>query len=115
MIDGSSTSNSQPLARKWSEQSTAGSEIVEHTVKCWPQFFDPILSGKKTHDLRRSDDRDFRVGDVLHLQEFEPETNRYTGRELRVKITYITSAVYPCALSEDALHPDFCILSIKKF
>jgi hypothetical protein len=87
---------------------------VEHKVKCWPQFFSPILSGEKTHDLRRATDREYRVGDLLRLQEFDPEANRYTGRELVVQITYVTSADDPCALSEDALHRDFCILSIRK-
>jgi hypothetical protein len=109
-----SASASQKLAQKRSEQSAGRSDIIEHSVKCWPQFFDPILSGEKTHDLRRADDRDFRVDDLLRLQEFDPKTNRYSGRELTVRITYITSAAHPCALSEDALHPDFCILSIKK-
>jgi hypothetical protein len=114
MIGGSFTSTSQTPSRKQSERSAARKVIVEHRVKCWPQFFNPILSGEKTHDLRRSNDRNFRVGDLLRLQEFDPKTNRYSGRELKVKITYITSADYPCALSENALHPDFCILSIRK-
>jgi len=114
MIGYSSPSTSQKFAQKQTEQSVARRYIIEHKVKCWPQFFDPILSGEKTHDLRRVDDRNFRVGDLLRLQEFDPKTNCYSGRELTVKITYITSADHPCALSKGALHPDFCILSIKK-
>jgi Domain of unknown function (DUF3850) len=97
-----------------SKRSAGPRDIVQHQVKSWPQFFELILSGKKTHELRRIDDRDFRVGDLLLLQEFDAKTNRYSGRELTVRITYITSADLPCAYSEDALHPDFCILSIKK-
>jgi hypothetical protein len=89
-------------------------KLLKHKLKSWPQFFKLILSGEKTHELRRSDDRNFHVGDLLLLQEFDPKTNHYTGRELKVKITYITSAKHPCALSQTALHPDFCILSIKK-
>jgi hypothetical protein len=87
---------------------------AEHRLKCWPKFFEAILAGEKTHDLRRADDRKFQVGDLLRLQEFDPETSRYSGRELSVQVTYITSGELPCALSRDALHPDFCILSIKK-
>jgi|ERR1700730_159563 Domain of unknown function (DUF3850) len=87
---------------------------IEHTLKCWPQSFEAILAGEKTHDLRRADDRNFRVGDVVQLNEFNPASKRYTGRRLKVKITYITSADLPCALSKGALHPDYCILSIKK-
>jgi hypothetical protein len=86
---------------------------VEHRLKSWPQFFERILSGEKTHELRRGD-RDFLVGDILRLQEFDPCKNQYTGRECSVLITYITSTERPCALSQDALHPDYCILSIKQ-
>jgi hypothetical protein len=83
-----------------------------HRVKCWPEFFAAILAGEKRHDLRRADDRKFKVGDTLILQEFDRREGRYTGREARAQITYITSADAPCALSSGALHPDFCILSI---
>jgi hypothetical protein len=87
---------------------------IEHILKCWPQFFEAVLAGKKTHDLRRADDRRFRVGDIVQLNEFDPNSGRYTGRRLKVKITYITSAEMPCALSKGTLHPDYCILSIQK-
>ena len=87
---------------------------IEHKVKSWPQFFEATLSGVKTHDVRRSTDRDYRVGDRLRLQEYDPVTKTYSGRELVVRITYMTSAAAPCALSEECLHSDFCILSIAK-
>jgi Domain of unknown function (DUF3850) len=93
-------------------RASRGTGRIEHRLKCWPGFFAAILSGAKTHDLRRADDRDFRVGDILLLEEFDPRDGRYTGRKTRVTITYITSAESPCALSEEALNPDFCILSI---
>lgn len=97
-------------------QLTKGTERVpvEHQVKSWPHLFVATLSGKKKHELRRSSDRDYRVGDFLLLQEFDPVAQCYSGRELRVIITYITSAEFPCALSESALNHDFCILSIEK-
>jgi len=90
-----------------------GADVVLHELKCWPEFFEPISLGRKTHDLRRSDDRDFSVGDRLLLREYDPASREYTGRELTADITYITSADMPCALSQDALHPNFCILSIR--
>ena len=86
---------------------------VVHELKCWPRFFAAILSGEKKHDLRQSDDREFRVGDLVRLREYDPSTQRYSGREQKVEITYITGANLPCALSKRALHPDFCILSIS--
>jgi hypothetical protein len=86
---------------------------VEHPIKCWPEFFSAIVAGEKKHDLRRADDRAFRVGDTLLLREFDPDTKRYTGKKQRVRITYITSSESPCALSTVALREDFCILSIE--
>lgn len=87
---------------------------VEHILKCWPDFFKAIRAGKKKHDLRRATDRLFREGDTLLLREFDPKTNKYTGDVQRVLVTYITSSDLPCALSKDALHKDFCILSIER-
>lgn len=83
-----------------------------HELKCWPEFFQAIVAGHKRHDLRRASDRDFQVGDRLRLREFEPDTQRYTGCEQLVRVTYVTSAGRPCALSGLALGADFCILSI---
>jgi Domain of unknown function (DUF3850) len=113
MAANPSTTNLRKPVQRSSEASASSRESLEHKVKSWPQFFEQILSGEKAHELRRND-RNFRVGDLLRLQEYDPKENRYTGRELRVKITYITSEDLPCALSESALHPGFCILSIKK-
>jgi hypothetical protein len=87
---------------------------MTHELKCWPQFFQAIVEGRKTHDLRRADDRTFRVHDMIRLREFDPRVSRYTGREFMVEITYITSADFRCALSDQALDPAYCILSIKK-
>lgn len=87
---------------------------VEHSIKSWPELFEATLSGAKVHEVRRLTDRDYRVGDLLRLREYDPSTETYSGRELVVRITYMTSADAPCALSEKCLHPDFCILSIAK-
>jgi hypothetical protein len=96
------------------ERITSGTDVqhADYALKCWPQFFDEIRSGRKKHDLRRGDDRKFKVGDLLLLREFDPYFESYTGRSMKVRVTYVTSADLPCALSKDALHPDFCILSI---
>jgi hypothetical protein len=83
-----------------------------HHLKSWPDFFQPIKQGSRTHELRRND-RDFRVGDTLILHEFDPKVNHYTGEQCEVEITSITSFAQPCAVSGEALNPDFCILSIR--
>jgi hypothetical protein len=83
-----------------------------HLVKSWPEFFEPISQGIRTHDLRRND-REYNIGDILILREFESKSQRYTGRECEVEITSMTSFAQPCAVSGEALNADFCILSIR--
>ncbi len=82
-----------------------------HCLKSHPDFFEAIRHGDKRHDLRRTD-RPYAVGDIIRLEEFDPISQRYTGRRCDAVITYITSPDHPCALSKEALNPDFCILSI---
>jgi len=84
-----------------------------HELKSWPKFFEKIIIGEKTHELRRSNDRVFSVGDQILLKEFDPRSETYTDREAFVKITYITDVDSPCAYSQEALKSNFCILSIK--
>jgi len=60
-----------------------------HELKSWPKFFEPILEGRKTFDLRVND-RDYQEGDCLRMREWNPVTQTYTGREHAVLVTYIT-------------------------
>tara|TARA_R110000851_G_scaffold18062_1_gene56985 strand:+ start:456 stop:725 length:270 start_codon:yes stop_codon:yes gene_type:complete len=86
---------------------------MKYKVKSWPSFFKAIVSGEKLHDMRDMRDRDYKVGDVLTLQEFDPFGGGYSGSEYDVEITYITSVNTPCAMSSVALSNTHCILSIK--
>lgn len=56
--------------------------------KTWPKFFQKILDGEKKFDLRLAD-FDVKEGDILLLEEYDPETKQYTGRKLEKKVTYI--------------------------
>jgi hypothetical protein len=60
-----------------------------HTLKAWPVYFEPLRQGVKTFEIRKND-RNFKVGDVLHIQEWNPETELYTGRSLCRVISYVT-------------------------
>jgi hypothetical protein len=62
--------------------------MTVHKLKTWPEFFDAILSGEKTFEIRY-DDRGYRAGDRLLLQEWRPQTKEYTGREMWLEVTYI--------------------------
>ena len=59
-----------------------------HKLKTWPEYFEPIETGEKTFEVRFND-RNFKVGDRLDLQEWIPKTKRYTGRWAVRYVTYI--------------------------
>lgn len=67
------------------------SEIGEmsHDLKCWPEYFQALVDGRKTFEVRRND-RNFAVGDWLYLREWDLKTQEYTGRSIRLKVAYIT-------------------------
>ena len=56
--------------------------------KAWPEWFQAVLDGKKTFDLRLND-FDITEGDTLVLKEWNPATKNYTGRELEKVVGYI--------------------------
>lgn len=58
-----------------------------HYLKTVNPFFMDVYHGVKTFEVRKND-RNYQVGDVLHLQEFiPPET--YTGREIDAEVVYL--------------------------
>ena len=86
--------------------------MTEHHVKSWKHLYWPIAHGLKTHDLRIND-RNYKVGDILILEEYDIEAGEYTGNSTKVQVTYITSNQFPCAFSSAVLPKDYAILSIK--
>ena len=87
--------------------------MTEYNVKSWVPFFQAFKSGAKKHDMRDLKDRMYQVDDILNLEEYDPFTGTYTGASMRMKITYITSHVTPCAFSSAALDNNYCILSME--
>jgi hypothetical protein len=62
--------------------------MTEHLLKSWPEFFVLIASGLKSFELRKND-RDYQPGDILVLKEWEPNMARFTGREVRKRVSYV--------------------------
>jgi hypothetical protein len=56
--------------------------------KIHPQYFDAIVSGKKKYEFRVAD-FEIKEGDTLLLQEWNPVTKSYSGREIKKRVTYI--------------------------
>jgi len=62
--------------------------MAEIKKKAWPELFEKILSGKKKFDLRLAD-FEINEGDILVLQEWNPDTKQYTGREIKKKVGFL--------------------------
>ena len=83
-----------------------------HELKTDPEPFKQVWHARKTFELRR-DDRNFKVGDVLHLRELERRVELfndktiYTGRGLLVLVIYLLRG------PEYGLPEDFVVMSIK--
>lgn len=74
-----------------------------HSIKVLPEYFKEIIKGKKSFEIRNND-RDYKVGDLIVLKEFDGTT--YTGREVMAEITYIT---------DFAQQEGYVVFSFKKF
>jgi ASC-1-like (ASCH) protein len=56
--------------------------------KIWPEYFDLVLLGKKTYELRLND-FPINEGDTLVLEEWDPKAKAYTGRKVEKKVGYV--------------------------
>lgn len=69
-------------------KSTITREPITHDLKIYPEFFSAVCTGVKRAELRKND-RDYRVGDTLHLMETPRGSFHQTGEFINVKITHI--------------------------
>lgn len=59
-----------------------------HELKTWPEYFQEVVKGNKTFEIRKND-RNYQVGDILHLKEYDPVGNQYTGSDAVARVTYV--------------------------
>lgn len=59
-----------------------------HELKCWIEPFYAVVSGKKTFEFREND-RDYEVGDVLILREWDPATETLCEGLAVRRVTYL--------------------------
>jgi ASC-1-like (ASCH) protein len=78
--------------------------VKTHELKIEPPYFQAVLDGRKRFEIRKND-RDFEVGDMLLLKEYDPVKEKYTGWELKVNVLYIT---------DYAQQPGYVVMSIVK-
>ncbi len=78
---------------------------MTHELKIRPNFFNEVLSGEKTFEIRKND-RKFKVGDLIELKECDKETG-YTGRSAIFDITYVMT-------DREYVKKGFAVLGIKR-
>lgn len=57
-----------------------------HDLKIFPEYFSAVNLGLKKFEIRKND-RNFSVGDILFLNEFDGIN--YTGRSIQKKVCYM--------------------------
>ena len=62
--------------------------IKRHELKILPEYFNAVICGEKTFELRKND-RDFQRGDVVCLMEYDTLNAELTGRQQLIEITYV--------------------------
>jgi ASC-1-like (ASCH) protein len=58
------------------------------TKKIHPDFFELVKSGKKKFELRLAE-FEVKEGDLLILEEWDPEKKEHTGRKIEKYINYV--------------------------
>lgn len=86
-----------------------------HELKTWPSEFREVRQGRKRFEFRLND-RDFAVGDVLRLREWDPA---YRQHRYRFSADYTRSDPITCRVTH-ILHggrfgvPEgYCVMSIE--
>ena len=69
-------------------KSTITRAPITHDLKIYPEFFSAVCTGVKRAELRKND-RDYIVGDTLHLMETPRGSCHRTGEFINVTITHI--------------------------
>lgn len=77
-----------------------------HDLKCHPEPYEAVRSGRKPYEIRYCGDRSFAVGDIVCLREFDPHPREYTWRRLVFRISYMTPG------GAWRLPPDVCVLGV---
>lgn len=78
-----------------------------HCLKIEPHYLDSVINGNKTFEIRKND-RYFQEKDILVLQEYDKEKQRYLDRAVTVIVTYVLDDFF------EGLKDGYAVLGIKK-
>lgn len=81
-------------------------DTKKHYLKICPEYYQQVKKRKKKFEIRFND-RDYQVGEILILQEFNPQTQSYTGAQnIIALVTYVLQ-------NEQFLQPGYVCMSIN--
>ena len=78
-----------------------------HQLKILPPFFNAVLTGEKTFEIRLND-RDFHSGDVVFLKEYSKKDDDLTGRVIRAEVGFVFKG------SDYGVKEGYCVFSLLK-
>lgn len=61
---------------------------MEHQLKIIPKYFKEIVDGNKNFEIRRND-RNYKIGDTLILNEYDAIKKQHTGCKAQCEILYV--------------------------
>ena len=62
--------------------------MTTHELKTVQPYFDAVVKGRKTFEIRKDDRGGYRVGDLLILREWDGED--YPGPAIDAEVIYVT-------------------------
>lgn len=78
-----------------------------HELKTINPYFQKSYEKQKTFEVRNND-RNFKVGDIVRLNEYHEKRNFFSGRYVEGVITYILREY------SDALNANYCVFLYKE-
>lgn len=95
------TAQNEPREAKQEKEEQKKERV--HYIRLATQYFDDVAAGIKTFELRKND-RDYKTGDILEMNEFKEGRN--TGRVIRCRVVYMLD-------DYTGLTDGYCILGTK--
>jgi hypothetical protein len=81
-----------------------------HQLKCWTEYFFDVQAKNKKFELRLND-RDYKCGDILILNEYDNSKKEFTGKCCSRVVDYI---LYGTKETEFlGLKEGYCIMSLS--
>lgn len=83
-----------------------------HRLKCWSHWFDEIVSGRKTFDVRSTSDRCFQAGDTLELFRWDPDQPPSVDSRYRTADSGLFVNVIAVYHDLPGVQPGYCVMTI---